>query len=1102
MANIPGILPHPLLAGFARQASVLAFAADMDKERMGAVSLQGLCGAAEALLLAVTVQKGVQLIVLDNREQALYFAHDLESLGCGEAVFFYPSSVQKKLSKYQDASAQVQRTAALSALAGAAPEERLFIVSYPRAVMQEVVRPQHLQKQSLSLRVGDKISHEFLKEHLLDEGFERVEFVAEPGQFALRGGIIDLFSYAENRPFRLSFFGNEVEDIRLFDCNSQRSIEKREQIVLLPNLQEVKEGEEGVSLLGFLPAGARLWLDGPALGQALAESGQESLLKEYPRYYFSTVGVEEPIEQTFGFHTQPQPLFNKDFHLLAQTLQAKKAEGYTQYILSESSSQITRLQEILAAEGQLQNLFEPLQFSLHEGFVDSAAKICVYTDHQIFDRFHRVKAQRAVERSERITIQELSGFQIGDYIVHIDHGVGVFGGLVRTQINGKLQEVVKLIYKNNDVLFVNIHGLHRISKYKSGDAQPPKIYQLGTGAWQKLKQQTKSKVKDIARDLIVLYAKRRTAKGFAFAPDGYLQHALEASFIYEDTPDQLKATQAVKQDMEQSCPMDRLVCGDVGFGKTEVAIRAAFKAATDGKQVAILVPTTILALQHYNTFKERLKEFPVKVAYICRLRSTQEIKASLAELEAGKLDMIIGTHRLLNKDVKFKDLGLLVVDEEQKFGVGAKERLRQMALSVDTLTLTATPIPRTLQFSLMGARDLSIINTPPPNRIPVHTEIQLFDEEIVRQAIMYEAERGGQIFFVHNRVEDIDSVAEMLRRICPMLRICVGHGQMEPKALERVVLDYISGDYDILVSTTIVENGIDIPNANTMIINQAQNFGLSDLHQLRGRVGRSNRRAFCYLLIPPGPLNEDARRRLRAIEAFSELGSGFNIAMQDLDIRGAGNLLGGEQSGFMAEMGFETYQRVLNEAFMEIKEEQGLSSEHSMIPKPVPASLALLPEPAFFLADCTVDTDMELQIPDEYVSLTAEKIRLYKELDGLTEEAQLQAFLEGLRDRFGPLPPMVLQLAFVVRLRRMAMALGFERIVLKNGMMIVYFIQNPVSTYYSSPLFARILQYIQGQRGYSVKEHNSKLSVTVGRVDSVEKAFELIKTIKENTKDA
>ena len=1094
------IASNPLVEAFARQALVGAFAADL--ERVGAehatIRLQGLSGSARALLLVAAVRKGAHLLVLENREQALYFAHDLEALGCKEEVFFYPDSSQKKLNKYNDVSAQVQRTAALSALAGIQPQERLFIVSYPQAVMQAVAPPQQLKKQSISLSIGDKISHEFLKEHLLEEGFERVEFVAEPGQFAVRGGIIDLFSYAENRPYRLSFFGDEVEDIRLFDCNSQRSIEKREQIILVPNLQELKEGEDGVSLLAFISDAAMLWLDGPQMGQLLAESGQQSLLERFSRCYFSGVGVEEAISHTFSFHTQPQPLFNKDFHLLAQTLQVKKAEGYAQFILSDSPSQIARLQEILASIGQEQTLFEPLGFSLHEGFTDSAAKVCVYTDHQIFDRFHRVKANRAVERSERITIQELSGFQIGDYIVHIDHGVGIFGGLVRTQINGKLQEVVKLIYKNNDVLFVNIHGLHRISKYKSGDAQAPKIYQLGTGAWQKLKQQTKSKVKDIARDLILLYAKRRSAQGFAFAPDGYLQHALEASFIYEDTPDQLKATQAVKQDMEQGCPMDRLVCGDVGFGKTEVAIRAAFKAATDGKQVAILVPTTILALQHYNTFKERLKEFPVKVAYICRLRNNQEIKETLTELEAGKVDMIIGTHRLLNKDVKFKSLGLLVVDEEQKFGVTAKERLRQMALSVDTLTLTATPIPRTLQFSLMGARDLSIINTPPPNRIPVHTEIQLFDEDLIRQAIMYERERGGQIFFVHNRVDDIKSVEELIRRICPGVRTCVGHGQMEPKALERVVLDFIEGDYDVLVSTTIVENGIDIPNANTMIINQAQNFGLSDLHQLRGRVGRSNRRAFCYLLVPPGPLNDDARRRLRAIEAFSELGSGFNIAMQDLDIRGAGNLLGGEQSGFMAEMGFETYQRVLNEAFLEIKEEQGLSANHSMLPKPVMISPSLCSESEFFLSDCTVDTDMELLIPDDYVSLTAEKIRLYKELDSITEEQSLQAFLDGLKDRFGSPPPMILQLAFVVRLRRLAMALGFERIVLKNGMMIVYFIQNPVSAYYSSPLFAKILQYIQRQQGCNVKEHNNKLSVTLQGIDSVEKAYEVIKRIKEN----
>ena len=1062
---------------FSEQPAVSTLREALRVKEKFVLAIEGLRGSSKAVTLAVSVSEGLHVVVLNNREEALYFAHDLNALGDPDRVFFYPASSQKKLDKYSDSSAQVQRTAALQAMSRLDDWTRpLFVVSYPQAVLQKVAAKKKWTNNSFGISVGDKISHEFLKEQLLDSGFEKVDYVAEPGQFAVRGGIIDLFSYAENQAYRIDFFGDEVEDIRIFDCNTQRSIAKRDKVILIANMQEEEDG--GVSLLEFAGEHVVLWMDGPHLEEA--STG-------FARCYFDPAPDSKPPDLRIRFHTQPQPSFNKNFDLLAQELSDRGAEGYRVCLLSESISQIERFKQIFASMKRADTAFESQLFSLHQGFVDTQSKLCVYTDHQIFDRFHRVKARRAVERSERITVQELSGFQIGDYIVHIDHGVGVFGGLVRTEINGRPQEVIKLIYKNNDVLFVNIHGLHRISRYKSKDAQPPKIYQLGTGTWQKLKQQTKSRVKDIARELILLYAQRRSAQGFAFAPDSYVQHELEASFIYEDTPDQLKATQAVKQDMERPYPMDRLICGDVGFGKTEVAIRAALKAAADSKQVAVLVPTTILALQHFNTFQERLHPFPVTVDFICRLKSAQEIKTVLERVEAGKVDILIGTHRLLNKDIKFKDLGLLIIDEEQKFGVAAKERLRQLKLQVDTLTLTATPIPRTLQFSLMGARDLSIIHTPPPNRIPVHTELQVFNQEIIRNAIHYEVERGGQIFFVHNRVEDIYSVEDMIKRICPGVRTCVGHGQLEPKHLERVILDFMGGGYDLLLSTTIIENGIDIPNANTMIINQAQNFGLSDLHQLRGRVGRSNRRAFCYLLVPPGgAMTDEARRRLRAIEAFSDLGSGFNIAMQDLDIRGAGNLLGGEQSGFMAEMGFETYQRILSEAFLEIKEEQGITHSHAMIPEPV---LAL---------DCTIDTDLELMIPDDYVSRTAEKIRLYKELDSITEESQLQHFMEELKDRFGPPPPELRQLAYVVRLRRLAISLGFEKLVLKNGMMIVYFIHNQLSAYYRSPLFAQVLQNIQQQSRFRVKEQNGKLVVTIPEVEQVETAYNLMLKIKPN----
>jgi len=758
-------------------------------------------------------------------------------------------------------------------------------------------------------------------------------------------------------------------------------------------------------------------------------------------------------------------------------------------ILSENPNQIERLNQIFSSIEGHRVKFTPLSYSLHEGFTDHNSKICLYTDHQIFDRYHRVKTHRSVEKSERLTINDLNSFQIGDYIVHIEHGVGVFGGLVKTNINGKVQEAVKLIYRDGDVIFLSIHGLHRISRYKSKDSTAPKVYKLGTGAWNKLKSQAKSKVKDIAADLIELYAKRRDSRGFAFSPDTYMQHELEASFIYEDTPDQYKTTQAIKEDMEQLYPMDRLVCGDVGFGKTELAIRASFKAVADSKQVAVLVPTTILALQHYKTFSSRLKEFPCRIEYLSRLKSAKQIKEISEDLEKGKIDIIIGTHRLLNKEIKFKDLGLLVIDEEQKFGVAAKERLRQLKADIDTLTLTATPIPRTLQFSLLGARDLSIINTPPPNRLPVQTEIIDFNEELIRDSINFELERGGQVFFVHNRVEDIRSVEDIIRRLCPAAKICVGHGQMEPAALEKVVLDFMMGDYDIMIATTIVENGIDIPNANTIIINQAQNFGLSDLHQLRGRVGRSNKKAFCYLIVPSMlSVTDEARRRLKAIEAFSDLGSGFNIAMQDLDIRGAGNLLGGEQSGFIAEMGFETYQRILSEAVDELRQEKGMDA--------VPGS-PFMHKKEEYVSDCTIDTDLEILIPDDYVSITAEKIRLYKELDAVENEKELSAFMDSVKDRFGPVPEQVKELADTVRLRWLAMELGFEKIVLKNGMLIAYFVSNQMSGYYKSAKFAGVMGFLQKQnRRFEMKQQSEKLYIIVKRVESIEKAYKLFLEMK------
>ena len=785
---------------------------------------------------------------------------------------------------------------------------------------------------------------------------------------------------------------------------------------------------------------------------------------------------------TVKFNISPQPSFNKNFELLTEDIRKRLEEGYRVRIYGEKKSQLERLQSILMQNGGIMPEFIS-GCNIHNGFIDHENKVCCYSDHEIFDRFHRVNIRRSVEKSEMLTINDLTSFAIGDYIVHIDYGVGIFGGLVRMKDDkGRMHEVVKLTYKDNDVVFVSVHALHRISRYKSKDAEPPKIHKLGSKAWQNLKTSTKSKVKDIAKDLIQLYAKRKSARGFAFSADTYLQQELESSFMYEDTPDQEKAVQAVKRDMEDTCPMDRLVCGDVGFGKTEVAVRAAFKAVADSKQVAVLVPTTILALQHFNTFKNRLKDLPCNIDYVSRLRTAKEISDIQKRLKAGTLDIVIGTHKLIGKGFEFKDLGLLIIDEEQKFGVSAKEKLRQLKASVDTLTLTATPIPRTLQFSLLGARDLSIINTPPPNRIPVQTEIMLFDHDEVRGILNYELNRGGQIFFVHNRVEELQSIHDILHRLVPDMKICVAHGQMEAKVLENKILDFMAGDYDMLLCTTIIENGLDVPNANTIIINQAQNIGLSDLHQLRGRVGRSNRRAFCYLMVPPlVSITDDARRRLKAIEAFSDLGSGFNIAMQDLDIRGAGNLLGAEQSGFITDMGFETYQKILAEAMEELGMETGITTKG---------------KDDSFLSDCTIETDQLALIPDSYIDVTAEKIRIYKELDSLTSVKDINSMKERLSDRFGPLPEELLRLFDIVLIRQLGQKLGFEKIIIKNGVMIAFFISNPLSQYYKSDRFSEVLENITlNPKIFELKQNDSKLRIFSRNIDSISKAYEVLKKL-------
>ena len=1015
---------------------------------------------------------GIQMIVLPDKDSAEYCAADLYNLIEGDRVFFLPHSGKSLERSNYKSTLGVQRTSAVGQIISH-EEGTLIIVTYPSALEEPVPSVDSIRKSVLRVSTGDELSHDDIIGTLFDVGFQKVDFVAEPGQFAIRGAIVDIFSYSCNNPFRISFFGDEVDSINIFDCNTQLSKEKTDQAEIYPDI--TAEEEEMISVADLLPENTLVWLDSSDMYK---EKEFFSRLERFRRIYLD-LPLARQNEDSVKFNITPQPVFNKNFELLTEDIRKRLEEGYKVRIYGEKKSQLERLQSILMQNGGLVPEFVP-GCNIHNGFIDHDNKVCCYSDHEIFDRFHRVSIRRSVDKSEQLTVNDLTSFAIGDYIVHIDYGVGIFGGLVRMKDDkGRMHEVVKLTYKDNDVVFVSVHALHRISRYKSKDAEPPKIHKLGSKAWQNLKSSTKSKVKDIAKDLIQLYARRKSARGFAFSADTYLQQELESSFMYEDTPDQEKAVQAVKRDMEDTCPMDRLICGDVGFGKTEVAVRAAFKAVADSKQVAVLVPTTILALQHFNTFKNRLKDLPCNIDYVSRLRTAKEISDIQKRLKAGTLDIVIGTHKLIGKGFEFKDLGLLIIDEEQKFGVGAKEKLRQLKASVDTLTLTATPIPRTLQFSLLGARDLSIINTPPPNRIPVQTEIMLFDHDEVRKIINYELHRGGQLFFVHNRVEELQAIHDILHRLVPDMKICVAHGQMEAKVLENKILDFMAGDYDMLLCTTIIENGLDIPNANTIIINQAHNIGLSDLHQLRGRVGRSNRRAFCYLMVPPlTSITEDARRRLKAIESFSDLGSGFNIAMQDLDIRGAGNLLGAEQSGFITDMGFETYQKILAEAMEELGVETGIVTKG---------------KDESFISDCTIETDQIALIPDTYIDMTAEKIRIYKELDSISSDKEAESLKSRLTDRFGTLPDEVLRLFDIVRIRQLGQKLGFEKLIIKNGVMIGFFISNPLSQYYKSDMFARVLENIgQNPRIFELKQNEGRLRIFVRNIDSISKAYSIL----------
>jgi len=1078
--------------------------------------LNGLSGSSDAVISSV-VAAAVEcshLFILNDKEEAAYFLNNLENIAANRLILFFPASYKKPYQVEDIDNANVlQRAEVLNRITKT--ERGVMIVSYPEALNEKVVTRKNLSSNTIDIHLGETLSVDFIISFMNEYEFERTDFVLEAGQYAVRGGIVDIYSFANELPYRIEFNGDVVESIRTFNPADQLSEQKLSRITIIPNVQTRLLKESRESFFQFIKQETVIWTKDLSSALEYIDLEYEKITLAYedmqstishltPRQLFDN--KEDVLNEInrfkvieFGrnyyykdaaeimFNIIPQPSFNKKFDMLTEALIANTKKSYKNFIFADAAKQIERLYAIFADIGK-EIVCYPILLSLHEGFIDNDLRVACYTDHQIFDRYHRFRLKQNYNKNEALTAKEIYNLKPGDFVTHIDHGVGRFAGLEKMEVNGKMQEAIRLVYKDNDILYVSIHSLHRIAKYSSKEGSVPILNKLGTKAWENLKQKTKKKVKDIAKDLIALYAKRKQHQGFAFSPDTYLQNELEASFIYEDTKDQVKATIDVKKDMELPMPMDRLICGDVGFGKTEIAIRAAFKAVTDSKQVAILVPTTILALQHYNTFKERLKNFPCNVDYINRFKSAKQQHETLKQLEEGKLDILIGTHRILSKDIKFKNLGLLIIDEEQKFGVASKEKLKALRINVDTLTLTATPIPRTLQFSLMGARDLSIINTPPANRYPVKTEVHSFNEKIIRDVIRYEVDRGGQVFFVHNRIQDIHELAAMIKKLVPDATVAVGHGQMDGDQLEDVLMTFIEGDSDVLVSTTIIESGLDISNANTIIINQAQNFGLSDLHQMRGRVGRSNKKSFCYLLTPPlSVLTPEAKQRLKAIEEFSDLGSGFNISMRDLDIRGAGNLLGGEQSGFISEIGFEMYHKILNEAIQELKE-----TDFKELFAAVPNDKT----PVKFVHDCTIDTDLEILIPDEYVSSIKERMSLYKDLDDIEEEEKLAAFEKNLIDRFGPIPREVKELLNAVRLREMAIRIGFEKIVLKNNKLIGYFISNQNSPFYQSENFSKILLFVQNNsRLCRMKEGQGKLSLTFDGVRTIEEAIRVMSSL-------
>lgn len=1029
------------------------------------------------------------LVILNDAEEAAYFHNTIENLTSALNVFYFPSSFKNRKNYKQLNSSHVMlRTEMLTRFSTSTGSRVGTIITYPEALFEKVVLPKTLSGNIIRIKTGDTIQVNELLSRFVDYGFERTDFVYQPGQFALRGGILDIYSFGNEKPYRVELFGNDVDSIRIFDPETQLSERKLLQVNIIPNVETQFDSGEKVSLLEFLPANTVVWVQDWDVVKEKIEVQEEDLeiffrvqgtLKEKQNTDIDEIEkievhnedfvpaqlIEEQIQQRhiiefgrtphFGgielaFNTKEQPSFNRQFELLVKDLKNWEAQKYIIYLFAENPKQLERVHSILTdMKSEIQ--FVPVPISIHEGFIANDLKVVCYTDHQLFQRYHKYRIKQAYNKNKALTLRALRELQPGDYVTHIDHGVGVYSGLQKIEVNGKLQEAVRIIYRDSDILYVNINSLHKIAKYTGKEGTVPKVNKLGSDVWLRLKEKTKAKVKEIAFDLIQLYAQRRAQQGFTHSRDNYMQTELEASFIYEDTPDQSKSSADVKKDMESPYPMDRLICGDVGFGKTEIAIRAAFKTCCDGKQAAVLVPTTILAFQHYKTFKDRLADFPVTVDYLNRFKSSIERKETLQKLKEGKIDIIIGTHALVGKEVKFKDLGLLVIDEEQKFGVGHKEKIKTLKTNVDCLTLTATPIPRTLQFSLMGARDLSIINTPPPNRQPIQTEVQVFNEDQIRDAIYFEAERGGQVFFIHNRVLGLSEMANVIQGLCPDLSIGIAHGQLEGNVLEERILDFIEHRYDVLVSTNIVESGVDIPNVNTIIVNNAHQFGLSDLHQLRGRVGRSNKRAFCYLIAPPlSTLPDDSRKRLRTLEQYSDLGSGFQIAMRDLDIRGAGNLLGGEQSGFMAEIGFETYQKILDEAIRELKRTSFREVFKEEIQKQED-----------FVQDCTIDTDLEILIPDHYVESINERLSLYTRLDHCSSEEALQELYKEMEDRFGPVPSEVEDLFTTVRCRKMAVELGFEKMVLKESKLRCYFINNPDSPYFESDIFNRMLQFLQ-----------------------------------------